>query len=266
MNCESLRKRLLVLPDPAAMPDALAQHLDACSGCQAWHQLLVRVEAGIVATAPAARSGRLKRPLIARFRNPVASGSKSNEAATVALPARPRQPLGEKLARLWPAGIVAAALLIGVLVWASLRNKPDGGTVAALPPDPFLEQVVLAKVKFDSADNVPDRLAALDVLERNVHREATEISKISPGADMESLARMYDSVVVGPMIENARLLGPDERKAVLPKYIDRLNAAAQEAHLRSLEAPAGADRPLQDIEKSALKGRMTLAQLLQGQV
>jgi hypothetical protein len=262
MNCESLRKRLLGLPDPAAVADAMAAHLGACSACQTWHQLLIRIEAGIVATSPAARSGRLKRPLIARFRK----SAESKLGAAVVAPRPAPKTLGEKLAHLWPAGLVAAALLVGVLVWASLKSKPEGGTVAALPPDPFLEQVVLAKVKLDSADKVPDRLAALDLLERNVHREATEISKISPGADMESLAKMYDSVVVGPMIENARLLAPDERKAVLPKYIDRLNAAAQEAHLRSLEAPPGADRPLQDIEKSALKGRTTLAQILQGQV
>jgi hypothetical protein len=177
-----------------------------------------------------------------------------------------RQSVSERLARLWPAGLVAAGLLVGVLVWASLKNKPEGTTVAALPPDPFLEEVVQAKVSFDSAGDVPTRLAALDRIERRVHREATEQSKVSPGADMESLAKMYDSVVVGPMIEQARLLALDERKTVLPKYIDRLNAAAQEAHLRSLEAPAGSDRPLQDIEKAALKGRTTLAQLLQGQV
>jgi len=180
------------------------------------------------------------------------------------VPAPERQSVGERLARLWPAGLVAAALLAGVLVWSSLHGKPDGPTVAALPPDPFLERVVTAKVKLDSAPDAAGRLAALDTLERTIHEEATTLSKVTPGADMEALARMYEQVVTEGMVEQARLMSGDERKARLPAFTDRLSKAEQVANQAIAEAPPESIRPLKGIAKAAEKGRIELARMIQG--
>jgi hypothetical protein len=151
-----------------------------------------------------------------------------------------------------------------VLVWSSLHGKPDGPTVAALPPDPFLERVVTAKVKLDSAPDAAGRLAALDTLERTIHEEATTLSKVTPGADMEALARMYAQVVTEGMVEQARLMSDDEKKAKLPSYKNRLVDAEQVANRMAAEAPPGADRPLKEIARAAEKGRIELARLIQG--
>jgi hypothetical protein len=271
MNCETARNRLMALPDPAAVPDGIAAHLDGCPACQTWHRLLTRVEEGIIATAPAVGSGRAKRQLMAQFRDvqpaaePVIQVRPASMSKVLAItrPASSRSTVGERLARLWPAGLVAAALLLGVLVWSSLQ-KPDSPAVAALPPDPFLEKAVAAKVKVDAAPDAVARLAALDALQQSIREEATTLSKVTPGADMDSLARMYEQVVAGGMVEQARLLSDDEKKARLPEYQNRLAIAQQEANRLAAEAPVGADRPLKDIARAAEKGRTELARLIQG--
>jgi hypothetical protein len=274
MNCDTVRNRVMALPDPAGLPGPLAAHLAGCPGCEAWHRLLVRVEAAVAATAPPAGPARAKRQLVGQFREqepaapkpPVKTPAKAKPAkpAGTVVPAPERQSVGERLARLWPAGLVAAALLAGVLVWSSLRGKPDGPTVAALPPDPFLERVVSAKVKLDSAPDAAGRLAALDTLERTIHAEATTLSKVTPGADMEALARMYEQVVTEGMVEQARLMSDDERKAKLPAYQNRLAAAQQVATRLIDEAPPESVRPLKGIATAAEKGRIELARMIQG--
>lgn len=278
MNCEVARNRLLAVPDPAAVPSPVSAHVTACSACQAWHQMLLRIEEGVVATAPVAASDRVKRQLIAQFRQPAPEGvrpsprnsAKLKTSKSVVKPVPTVQPgsttvsVGERLARLWPAGIMAAALLVGVMVWASLSGKPDEMTVAALPPDPFFEKVVSSKVKLDTAPDVAGRLAVLDSLERTIHDEATTLSKVTPGPEMESLARMYQRVVVEAMVEEARRLGPDEQKAKLGQYRNRLVEAEQVANRSAAEAPPDAVRPLRDIAGAAEKGRTELARMMQG--
>jgi hypothetical protein len=274
MNCDTLRNRVMALPDPATLPAPLAEHLSGCAGCEAWHRLLVRVEATVAATAPPAGSARAKRQLVAQFREPAPpapkpatkTSAKANSARPpgTVVPAPGRQSVGERLARLWPAGLVAAALLAGVLVWSSLRGKPDGPIVAAMPPDPFLEKVVTAKVKLDSAPDAAGRLAALDVLERTIHEEATTLSKVTPGVDMDALARMYEQVVTEGMVEQARLMSDDEKKAKLPSYKNRLAEAQQVATRLIDEAPPESVRPLRGIAKAAEKGRIELARMIQG--
>jgi hypothetical protein len=272
MKCETARNRLMALTDPSAVPAPLASHLEACTGCQTWQRLLAQVEAGIIETAPATTGDKAKRKLMAQFREPAPSATpvvkpKSTTGGSKVLPtiqplsARPA--IGERLARLWPAGLVAAALLLGVLVWSSLQ-KPEVQPVAALPPDPFLDKVVAAKVRLDAAPDAAGRLAVLDALQKDIHEEAATLSKVTPGAEMDALARWYEGVVTDGIIEQARLLSPQEQKAKLPQYKQRLVDAEQEANRLAAEAPPGADRPLKDMARAAEKGRTELARMIQG--
>jgi hypothetical protein len=275
MTCDTARNRLMGLPDPAAVPAALASHLQACPGCQAWHQLLSRVEGAIVALAPPASSGRAKQKLIEQFRGAAPSvptpASKARKSKPLPVPSATVQPaperrpsVGERLARLWPASLVAAALLVGVLVWSSFRGKTDGPTMVAAPPDPFLEKMVMAKVKLDTAPDRAGRLAVLDGLATDIRSEAKAISMITPGAEMDSLARMYDRVVTDGLVAHARDLPAPERRAKLDKYIQHLAEAEQEANQLAAAAPPGSDRPLREIAKSAEKGRIALSKMMQG--
>ncbi|HEX3146971.1 MAG TPA: hypothetical protein VHR66_02750 [Gemmataceae bacterium] len=265
---------MLAVTDPAAIPAALVEHLEACSGCQAWQQLLTRIDGAVVATGPAAYAGKAKQALLEKFAAPKlvvaksGSGIKLNKpapkAVVVVQPAAPRRPLGESLARFWPAGVAAAVILTGVLIWSSLRNgKSDGPTVAAVPADPFLDKVVTAKVNLDRAPDATARLNVLDVLGSDIHTEARTLAQFTPGAEMESLAAMYDKVVGEAMFEQARGLNLEEKRANLPKFIEHLSKAEQDANKLAADAPPGSVQPLKEMARSAQKGRIALAQLMQ---
>jgi len=277
MNCESARNRLLALPDPSSVPAGLAEHVDACAACQSWQQLLTRVEGAILATAPPAYAGQAKKALLEKFGKPKLIIAKKGSslklkkptaklAATVQ-PAAPRRPLGERLARFWPASVAAAVILTGVLIWTSLKGgKSDGQTVAAAPADPFLEKVVIAKVKLDTAPDATARLGVLDGLGKDIHAEAKTLAQFAPGADMDSLAAMYDKVVAGAMVEQARELHGltiAEKQLTLRKFVDSLATAEQDANKLAADAKPGSVQPLKEIAKSAQKGRITLAQMMQ---
>jgi hypothetical protein len=274
MNCEAARSRLLALPDPSAVPAGLAEHVDTCSACQSWQQLLSRVDGAIIATAPPAYAGTAKKALLEKFGAPKLIVAKTGSslklkkpaprAASTVQPAAPRQPLSERLARFWPAGIAAAVILVGVLIWTSLKNgKSDGQTVATAPPDPFLEKVVVAKVKLDTAPNATARLDVLDSLGNDIHAEARTLAMVMPGAEMDSLAAMYQKVVGEAMVAQARTLSFDEKRATLPNFVDSLIKTERDANNLALAAPQGSDQPLKEIAKSAKKGRIALAQMMQ---
>src|SRR5262245_49771026 len=129
MTCDIVRNRLLSLPDPAVVPAPLADHLESCPTCHAWHLLFTRVDGAIAATAPPPYAGAARRKLVEQFRGATKSRplakprpSRPVRAAAATVQAELRRPsVGERLARLWPVSVVAAAVLVGVLVWASFR-------------------------------------------------------------------------------------------------------------------------------------------------
>ena len=108
-----------------------------------------------------ATDGKVRRQLIAQFRTdgltqqpgkPEAPATpekvvpKPKAQPAPVRPAPSRVSVGERLARLWPAGLVAAAILVGVVTWVILgggSSTPEK-TVVQLPPDPMLEKVVTA--------------------------------------------------------------------------------------------------------------------------
>jgi len=280
MNCSSLRNRLLALPDPTAVSDSVAAHLESCASCQAWHRVLVQVEYAVASVAVPRSDGKKKRELLAQFRSAKPNKPKSKQAVTPVSatpiaaekpakkttapvsPAAPRVPVGERLARMWPLGLVAAALLVGALVWTLVKKTPETAMVKA-PSDPMLKEVVAAKVDLDRAHTGAERIKVLARLADSIHEEARTLSKITPD-EMNSLAAMYKKVVEEGLIPRARSLSEDERKTTLPKYAQRLGEAEQEANRLAAESPVGSDRALREIAEAARAGRIELAKLIQG--
>ncbi|HKA07437.1 MAG TPA: hypothetical protein VKD71_09285 [Gemmataceae bacterium] len=273
MNCTSARNRLLALADPADVPDAVAGHLAACQACSAWHALLVQVDAVLTATPIPESSGQVKSQLLAQFQpappatkpeRPVAK-STPKLSTPVVMPAKPsRKSLGERMARLWPAGLVAAAVLVGAVSWAIFGGRSNDEIVAAEVRDPMLEKVVKAKVDLDNAETYPARLKVLDQLAKDIHNQAGELSKLTPGKEMDSLAAMYEQVVMVSLVATARSLSEDEQKALLPGYQEDLNKAEQNAYRLASEAPVGSDVPLRNIAKAAGAAKNQLARMKQG--
>jgi len=283
MNCSSARNRILALPDPEVLPESLQAHVENCAGCQAWRRLAIQVDAAVAAIPVPVSDGNVKRQLLTQFQvSPTRSAKLKKPAATVdpvakiiktlptgvkpaAQPAGPRQALGERLARLWPAGLIAAAILVGAISWAILGGKSnDNQALASAGPDPMLSDIVSAKVKLDTAPDAVGRVYVLATLADTIHEEARTLSKVTPGEEMTSLAKMYDQVVRDALVPQARALTGEERRTKLPVYAERLAKAEQEANRLSNEAPVGSDQALKDIAESAKAGRIELAKLIQG--
>jgi len=283
VNCASARNRILALADPAVLPESLDAHVSNCATCQAWLRLAIQVDTAVAAIPVPVSDGKAKRQLLSQFQGSPARSAKLKKPASAAeaeaniimtppptmkpaaQPAAPRQPLGERLARLWPAGLIAAAILVGAISWAILGGKSnDNQVLASAGPDPMLSDVVGAKVRLDTAPDAVGRVDVLATLADTIHEEARTLSKVTPGEEMTSLAKMYDQVVREALVPQARALTGEERRTKLPAYQERLAKAEQEANRLANEAPVGSDQALKDIAESAKAGRIELAKLIQG--
>jgi hypothetical protein len=275
MNCSTARNRILALSQKAAMPDELTTHLDGCAACQAWRQLLQQVDAAIAHAPVPASDGKAKRQLIAQFRPETVAVAKtkperkSDKLATPKkvvspiMPAKPRRPLGERLAKLWPAGLVAAGLLVAAVGWAVFGGKSQDNTqTVAVAPDPLLEKAVASKAKLDTASSPAEKIVVLDDLAKGIHEQAKALAKVSPD-DMKSLAHMYEQVVADALVSQAKAVSPDERAKALTRCRDSLRETENEANRLAGEAPPASVQPLRDIARVAKESGNTLAQLMQ---
>jgi len=262
---------MLAVSEAAALPPDLAGHLSECAACHSWWQLLGRVDAALVQLPAYPTDGKAKRQLLAQFRTatPKARPASKSDApsarkklATI-VPAARKWPLGERLARLWPAGLVAAALLIGAIAWAVLGGKSNDQTLAAAPPDPLLEKAVASKAKLDFATTPAEKVVVLDDLAKDIHEQAHVLAKVSPG-DMKSLAKMYEEVVTDALVMQARAVSPEDRPKVLASCRDHLrDTEAQVGELLKGGAPQASVGPLRDIERVARESGNKIAQLIQ---
>jgi len=283
MNCASARNRILALPDPAALPESLAGHLNGCPGCQAWHRVASQLDAAVATLAVPESDGSRKRQLLAQFAGAPAPTAEPKKApsqitrrkqiikkpmptkATV-IPSGTRQSVGERLARLWPASLVAAAILIGAVSWAVFGGKQkENQALASAGPDPMLQDIVAAKVKLDTAPDAAGRVEVLATLADTIHAEARSLSKVTPGPEMTSLARMYEQVVREGLMPQARELTAEERRTKLRAVRQKLEEAEQDANrLIADGVPVGSDQAIKDIAEAAKAGRTELAKLIQG--
>jgi hypothetical protein len=272
MNCSTVRNRLLALADPAAVPTPVSSHLEQCAACQGWHRLLVQVEAAVAAIPVPASDGRARQDLLSQFQGDVSVNGKpvrtgapkpATKPAAQVTPAPERVSVGDRLARFWPAGVAAAVLLVGTVLWVSLGRKGNDDQTVPVASDPLLEKVVHAKVGLDTATTTPGRLKVLDQLATDIHDQAQALALVTPG-EMDSLAGMYKEVVEVALVEQARLLGADERRSVLPLYIQKLADTEGLARQKAAESPVGSNGALQDIAKSAGASRTELAKLMRG--
>jgi hypothetical protein len=234
---------------------------------------LIQVDAVLTATPFPGSNGEVKSQLLAQFKpatpapKPERPAARSTPKLTtpVVMPVKPSQKtFGERMARLWPAGLVAATVLVGAVSWAIFGGKPSDEPMVVEAHDQLLEDVVKAKVDLDRAETNPERLEILDRLAKRLHNQAGELSKVSPDKNMDSLAAMYEKVVTQSLVDIARSLSADEKKALLPVYQENLSNAERNAYRLAGEAPVGSDVPLRNIAKAAEAGKNQLARMKQG--
>ena len=273
MNCSTAQNRILNCSDPASPGKSVSAHLEGCAACRTWHTVVKSVELAIIAIPVPASKGKAKRRTIDQFRTVLAEPVHATDladfqtpfgTAASTSPARERRPLGERLAKLWPAGLVAAAVLIGVSAIEFRRGIVPGPDIE-IAADPLLKSAVASKVRLDKAKSAADRMTVLADLADDLHAEASAISMVSPGAEMASLARLYETVVADALVVQARDLAADptvaNKRAVLTTFIDRLSKTEGAANRRAAEAPVGSEEPLTLIARAASSGREKIAKL-----
>jgi hypothetical protein len=252
MKCEKARDRIAQLDHPVEASGTLADHLAACAACRAWQATLVRIEKVAsrlpVPTSPSV--GAKKTETIDAILNP---------SRLFVSPASSRSTWIETIRKNWHIGVAGSAIAVGVVVYmqTSRTNRND---VANAPADPLLEKVVLAKCQVDVARTTADRLKAMADLSDVLYEQAKLLSKISPGADMDSIAEMYGQVG-DAMVKQANWLNGEERRNLLTTYANRLAKAEDEATRMLSESPVGSANALKEIAGSARRGKETIVQL-----
>lgn len=269
MNCQTIQHRILGLADPAELTGSLAEHVAQCPECARWHRLLTQIEYAVGHVTVPAHSGQAKAKLLAEFQPQKPTAAIPKTPAKVK-PARDTKPLGvvtpkahswgDRIAKMWPAGIIAGIICVGVGVWSNGKRK-QAPEVAQYNPDPLLDRVVTAKVQLDTAKSTPDRMKVLAKLADDVQEQAKNLYLVSPGEEMTSLSKMYGDIVIDGLVFQAETLDEQERRQLLADYTERLAKAEQQAERLAAEAPIGSDQPLRDIAKIAREGKNKLAKL-----
>ena len=222
MNCQTVQNKILALPDPRHVPDALRAHVNACAGCRAWAELAGRLE-GLVAqlSIPAAPADK-KAALLAKLRT---------------------QPAAVEVAREEPATFRAwvkqNATLVGGLAAAALARA---GT-------PAQKLVALGGLADDLSAEARGlaRIASPDEL-KDVARWFDRVVKDGLVPRAKDLTTDAGST-------------PAERKAQLADLAARLGHAADEVKKASGEVPPDAKPVLERIADTARFGQKKLQDL-----
>src|SRR4051812_5695265 len=160
MTCQSAQNRVLMLPDPRQVPDALRAHLEACPACLAWWERATRLERLLeqlpAPPAPADKKAVLIDELTAA--RPVIKSVPAGRRGPVPSPGT---------AFLKRVGKYAAALAAAVLVLVGgWKLIPKGGNQPVVekqagPRHPLLDSVVKRDVALAKADTPARRLEVL---------------------------------------------------------------------------------------------------------
>ena len=126
---------------------------------------------------------------------------------------------GHAAAKLWPAGLVAATLLIGTIAWLSLRGERTLA-VTPMPADPLLDKLVKLNVELAISKNQApaERIKVLASIAEDLNQEMREIARAdASGENMRALKEMYRKVVLNGLVSQAKLVDRRQREEVLGK-------------------------------------------------
>lgn len=264
MNCQNVRNRILSLPDPRPVPDALRAHLDGCPECVQWWRHAARLERLLAELpAPPAPAGK-KEALIDEL---AAAGPVIKAVpATAAAPS----PGLVALRRNWkPVAGLAAAVLVAVggwQVWPRPAANNHSGPVAL--SHQFLSNQVRRQTELAQARDAEQKLRILGEQADDLTNEARTLARVSVNGETDSLARWFEQTVDGGLRKakelGGRTLTPAEQ-AARRHLLDGLAAklAATERDIGGLvpESPAKARPALQKMVDKAGSGQTELRKL-----
>ncbi|HEX4608494.1 MAG TPA: hypothetical protein VH092_09835 [Urbifossiella sp.] len=257
MTCQSVQARILALPDPRRLPDALRAHADGCPDCLGWWKQAARLESLVAALpvppAPAGKKTAMLEELAAE----------GLVFPKVTAPPRrgwsvPRPP-AKALAGL------AAAVLVAVGLWSAVRGgkQPPVVVKAPAPRYPLLEKVVQHDLALAKAKTPGDRLDALAGLAEDLAAEGRGLALVAGADEMREFADWFRTVVADGVVEQAgrvppHALTPDQRRALFDRLTARLAEAGQAAERAAKDSPPHAQPALRSIADTARDGQTKL--------
>jgi len=265
MTCPSVRNRILALPDPRQVPDALRAHLTACPDCLAWWGHAARVEGFLarlpVPPAPADKKADLLAdlttgPVIARVPVVARRPGRGRLVGALASP-------GWKY-----AGGLAAAVLVAVGGWALLRPGKTPEVVRAAPAKyPLLDHVVQSDLALARESSPARRLELLGGLADTLSAETRTLARVADPDELKELSEWFRKVVDDGIVRQAERLPPhavtqEARRALFEQLAARLARTGDEADRAAGESPPHARPALRTIADTARDGRAKLRAVL----
>ncbi len=264
MKCEAVRNRLLDLPDLNAVPTVYLVHVDGCEPCAKFldkaRALVVDLAALPVPTSEPAKLAFLDSlmaagPVIRTVPSTVATGTSLRDLLK-RIPVR-------------PVATVTAAVLVGVGIWSAIPPSKPQLAVAEPRRHELLQKVVTLNTELAALAEPKDRVAKLAGLAADLRNETRALSKSADRVEMLSMANMYEKVVDGGIVRQAKRMNQFntpvvERQAAYKTAMAELSRAAAEVTALVPTASPKVQPQLQRIAKTARDGEAQLQLLANG--
>jgi hypothetical protein len=257
MNCAKVHRHLLASENPGQPAADAALHLARCGTCSALQRRLVAVEQKLplLPVPPSTRRDSFVRQV--QRGEPILEPTIST--SDLWLSARP--PAKERgLKKLALAFALAAGLVVFALGWWAWPHKNTSGQRAV---DPIVLRQQQRDRKLATADTPQKRIVILNDLAGQLHEEARQLVLRRDDDQLRVVARFFTEVVSVNLLDDARLLPPEERTKVLRAVAVHLAEVESSIQRMRADAPAGSAGPLNDIALASSRGHHALQKLIE---
>lgn len=261
MNCKTIQRRLLALPNPDRVSATVRNHLADCPKCREMQRRLAQIERHVpLIQVPS--SSFAKAALARRVRNGPTFREKILRNVE-ALPAM-AQRLGRP--RFAAAGL-AAALLLMVVGW-HLSQRTGQPENAELPnhsakPDLLLTNLIKHELALAEAHNPRPQVETLASLAEDLHGSAQVLVLAPEGKSVTRDVADWYGQVLRTVARRSEALEPADRKPVLGPLAQRLGEAAKKADDLARELDAPANHPLRGMAKAARDAKAQIEKVAQ---
>jgi hypothetical protein len=272
MNCELVQRRLLNLEDASHVPPDVRAHLASCGSCRDWRSHLVQLERHVpLLPVPVSRGKkRLLRRLLHSAENERRETAPALSTLASVLPALPASPdpAPARTSVTVPAlasGLAAALVLavVGWWLWSGRVDAPATSTPNEKPAvDPLLASLLQRDLRLAQANTPRERIEILADVADDLRGETRTLAQASALRELTALATLYHRVVNDGIVQQAKVLPPSQRRAVLNHIADRLARTATMIEQLAQRTETEYARPLRTIAETARKGNRQLSALL----
>jgi hypothetical protein len=255
MKCSVVRNRLLGQDTPTAVPEKFREHLESCSACRTWLARFEQVD-GAIRRLPVPRdSGKGKLALLEKIRQP--------QKLEPISPAKPSWSFSTLVEKYWHGSLIAATLLIGTIAFFNVGSRPP--ELAAMPPDPLLQDLVEVNLELVEADSPSQRLSKLSRMAEKLQTEMREIANVdATGENLNKLTTLHHRVVIEGIVDYAREIPLTQWNEILVPMRDRLAEVSKKLDEFTRFVQPNAIEPIRNMAFDAREASQRINLILKG--